>query len=67
VFGNDTGWGLLSGHSPDSFVVADLDGGERADIAIDFGAHGVWVYQNNVTWRMLHPSNPESLTVGRLH
>jgi probable HAF family extracellular repeat protein len=67
VYGNDSSWGYLTGSPLDHVVIGDLDGNGQDDLVVDFGGRGVWMYQNNSTWRQLHSLNPDSMTIGRLH
>jgi len=46
---------------------ADLDGNGKDDLALDFGALGLWVYGDNGAWTQLHGFNPQGLQAGRFH
>jgi hypothetical protein len=50
--------------SPEIIATGDLDGSGQDDVIIDFGASGIWVYYNDITWTKLHKSSPEIIATG---
>jgi hypothetical protein len=65
TFANNTNWTLLHPYSAKTLVVADLDGGGRDDVVIDFGAPGLWLYMNNISWESLHSLSAKAISLLR--
>jgi hypothetical protein len=48
-------------------VTGDLDGNGQAEVIIDFGpGYGLWVWQNNSTWRQLHALSAMQMATGNV-
>ena len=64
---NNTSWVQLHVLSSEGLTVADLDGNGRAEIGVDFGGHGLWIYVNDAGWLQAHVLSPAGMAAGRLH
>jgi len=47
-------------------VTGDLDGNGLDEVIIDFGAGGLWIWQNNSSFVKLHSLSPEVMVTGDL-
>jgi hypothetical protein len=47
-------------------VGGDLDGDGRDEVIADFGASGVWSWQEGSGWAPVHSLNPKLIVTGRL-
>ncbi len=63
---NATTWNQLHGASPDNIVNGDLDGDGHDELLADFGAQGIWSYQDGPGWSFVHAVNPAGMATGRL-
>ena len=50
----------------ENIVGGDLDGDGLDEVIADFGAAGVWSYQEGRGWAFVHSFNPKSIVTGRL-
>jgi hypothetical protein len=64
---NNATWSPLHSLPVQDAAFADLDGNGKDDIAVDFGAPGLWIYGDSGTFSVLHPNSPDALRAGRLH
>jgi C1A family cysteine protease len=52
-------WKLLTSDNPEDMLSLDIDGSGEEEIAADFGAGGLWLYEG--AWRRLTGDNPENI------
>lgn len=51
----------------EAMVTCSYDLDLRKELVIDFGpGYGIWVYENNTTWRLLSPLTAKSMAVGNI-
>jgi len=53
-------WSQISTGNPESIISANLDADAQAEIVVDFGSLGIYVW-NGGAWSQLSASNPESM------
>jgi hypothetical protein len=56
----------LHGSTSENIVGGDLDGDGFDEVTADFGALGVWSYQEGRGWTQGHSLNPKAIATGRL-
>ncbi len=62
---SDITWTLLHSLDPETIATGDMDGSDRDEVIIDFGAGaGIWVRYNDVSWTNLHSLSPEIIAAG---
>jgi hypothetical protein len=67
VLRNGTTWAPLNGLTTEGITVGDLDGNGHDEVIIDFGAPGVWSYEDIGGWQQVHSSNPRGIATGRFN
>jgi len=63
---NGTTWVLLHSSTVESMAGGDLDGDGRDEVIADFGAAGVWSWQEGSGWAFVNAVNAKSIVTGRL-
>ncbi len=67
VLQNGTAWAPLNGLTTEGITVGGLDGNGHDEVIIDFGAPGVWSYEDIAGWQQVHTLNPKTIAIGRFN
>jgi hypothetical protein len=63
---NGATWQQLHGSTTESIVSGDLDSDGLEELIADFGAAGVYSWEDGSGWSFVHAVSPKSIVTGRL-
>ena len=63
AFMNNQGWVALHPFSAANVQAGDLNGNGRDELVVDFPGLGIWIRNDDGSWRQLHPFNGRTMVV----